>query len=159
MRKYANEHGLQSVHLEIMTYLSICNKYSNTIQLISDYLGQTKGSISQSVTLLEKNEYLLKKSDSNDKRITHIQLTAKGKDIADSFNKNLQSNLQSDEKLPPQFEKILKSLQLNNNSREFGLCKNCSHNQTISKTKFRCGLTMEILSKDDIEKICAEYTN
>ncbi len=58
MRKFATEEGLQLVHVEILQYLSVCNRYSDTTQTISEYLGQTKGSISQSLSNLEENGYI-----------------------------------------------------------------------------------------------------
>lgn len=52
---FAAEEGLQLVHVEILQYLSVCNRYSDTTQTISEYLGQTKGSIFQSLGHLEEN--------------------------------------------------------------------------------------------------------
>ena len=37
MRQFANEEGLQLVHVEIMQYLSVSNRYSDTTQAISEY--------------------------------------------------------------------------------------------------------------------------
>lgn len=157
MRRFANDNGLQPVHLEIITYLNLCNHYSNTVQAISDYLGQTKGSISQSVTLLEENSFIQKKQAESDKRVFHLQLTQKGKNLAKAFKENIQFDFPLDPETETTFEQALRSLQFKNNSRQFGICKSCSYNQILGKNKFRCGLTMESLSKDDIEKLCGEF--
>ena len=82
MRRFANEEGLQLVHVEIMQYLSVSNRYSDTTQAISEYLGQTKGSISQSLGLLEDQGFVKRTQDKIDKRIFHLSLTAKGSAVA-----------------------------------------------------------------------------
>ena len=68
MRQAANEEGVQLVHIEALQYLSICNQYSNTAQALSEYLGQTKGSISQSIKLMEKIGHIERKPCQKDKR-------------------------------------------------------------------------------------------
>lgn len=77
MRRYALEHGLQMVHLEVLSYLQRCNRYSNTTQALSDFLGQTKGSISQTVGFLEGEGYIKRVQDQNDKRVFHLELNAR----------------------------------------------------------------------------------
>ena len=57
MRQAASVEGFQLVNLEIMQYLSLCNGYSNTAQALSEYLGQTKGSISQSLKIMESSPH------------------------------------------------------------------------------------------------------
>ena len=46
--------GLQPVHLQALQYLARANRYSNTPQSLADYLGMTKGTVSQSVLLLAR---------------------------------------------------------------------------------------------------------
>lgn len=52
VRKAATAAGLQFIHAEILEYLGRCNRYSNTAQALTEYLGLTKGSVSQSLKLL-----------------------------------------------------------------------------------------------------------
>jgi DNA-binding MarR family transcriptional regulator len=47
-------HGLQPVQLEVLNYLSSCNRYSDTPMAVTEYLGQTKGTVSQTIKTLEK---------------------------------------------------------------------------------------------------------
>ena len=83
---------MQMVHVEIIQYLSSCNLYSNTAQALSEYLGQTKGSISQTISNLEKNGLLKKSQDRNDKRVYHLELTFKGKQLSERIHKYLNFN-------------------------------------------------------------------
>ena len=53
-RRRCAECGLQPVHLQVLDYLLICNQYSNTPAAVSKYLGMTRGTVSQTLLLLEK---------------------------------------------------------------------------------------------------------
>ncbi len=53
-RKKCTELGLQPVHFQVLNYLSRCNKYSNTPAAVANYLGMTRGTVSQSLIILEK---------------------------------------------------------------------------------------------------------
>jgi MarR family transcriptional regulator, negative regulator of the multidrug operon emrRAB len=155
MRKFAAEEGLQLVHVEILQYLSICNRYSDTTQAISDYLGQTKGSISQSLGLLEDSGFIKRTQDKADKRVFHLSLIAKGQSVT---NRMLQSiHLDGAESLEPQLKTLLASIQKKNGLVGFGTCKSCKHNQNPGKNNFVCGLTKESLSLSDLKKICKEH--
>ena len=52
-RKLGVGKGLQPVQMEALHYLSCCNRYSNTPVAVSDYLGLTKGTVSQTLGVLE----------------------------------------------------------------------------------------------------------
>ncbi len=160
MRNFANEHGLQLVHLEILQYLNSCNRYSNTVQALSDYLGQTKGSISQSVALLEGKDFISKMQSQNDKRVFHLNLTTKGKTLIKEFKELMSFDLPDEIEFSKVFEQVLRNLQKKNKHREFGLCKLCGFKEDLDDNRFHCGLTKEILVKLDADnKICAEYKN
>lgn len=157
LRRFAAEEKLQLVHVEIIQYLASCNRYSDTTQALSDYLGQTKGSISQSLDYLENESYLSRVQDIKDKRYFHLRLSSKGKLIAERLKTALDFH---DGKAPvsdPQLEKILSALQKKNDLKGFGICGSCKFNQKNIKGSFVCGLTKERLSTEDTEKICREH--
>ena len=52
-RQAGVEQGLQPVQVEVLHYLSICNKYSDTPMAVTEYLGLTKGTVSQTLKVLE----------------------------------------------------------------------------------------------------------
>jgi DNA-binding MarR family transcriptional regulator len=161
-RKKCTELGLQPVHLQVMDYLSRCNRYSDTPAALTKYLGMTRGTVSQTLLLLEKKGYIQKTADANDRRMIHLSLLADGDSILTKarpvelysqaskiFNSNNnQENL---------FVNALTALQKANKSQSFGLCRTCKHFTTI-QDGFMCGLTKEQLSQTDSEKICQEHT-
>ena len=155
MRRFAAEEGLQLVHVGILQYLSVCNRYSDTTQTISEYLGQTKGSISQSLGHLEENGFIKRTQDKIDKRIFHLALTAKGNSVTQRMHDSI--NLDGSEKLEPALKTLLTSIQKKNGLRGFDTCQSCKFNQNHGRNSFICGLTNEKLSFDDVKQICKEH--
>lgn len=155
MRKFAAEEGLQLVHIEILQYLSVCNRYSDTTQAISDYLGQTKGSISQSLGLLEESGFIKRTQDKTDKRVFHLSLLGKGLSVTSRMLESI--NLDGADNLAPQLKNLLASIQKKNGLKGFGLCMSCKFNENRGKNNFVCGLTKEKLSLDDVKRICKEH--
>ena len=161
-RKRCTELGLQPVHLQVMDYLSRCNRYSDTPAALTNYLGMTRGTVSQTLLLLAKKGYIKKIADVNDRRVVHLSLLVEGQTILDKarptdlysqasaiFNENdSQENI---------FVNALTALQKANKSQSFGLCKTCKY-FIIKSDGFVCGLTKEPLSQIDSEKICQEHT-
>ena len=163
-RKRCTELKLQMVHSQVLEYLSLCNKYSDTPAAIANYLGITRGTVSQSLIILEKRELIKKNQDHSDKRVFHIQLLPKGFNTlmkakpTDLFKKAAtileeNSSITGGEEV---FIEALTALQKANNSYSFGVCKTCK-NFTRKSKGFFCELTQENLSKSDSEKICQEH--
>jgi len=164
-RSVGAEFGLLPVQIEALHYLSICNRYSDTPMGVTDYLGQTKGSVSQSLIVLEKKGFLSKKMDSKDKRIIHMQVTKSGRQLlnkmipapiyVNAFN-NLTKNSQTD--IVKNLQALLKAIQTTNNLKSFGVCNSCRHNKVVDNVNGHlCNLTQEPLSSNDIQLICREH--
>lgn len=164
-RRRCAECGLQPVHLQVLDYLLICNQYSNTPAAVSKYLGMTRGTVSQTLLLLEKKGLISKTADTVDKRVVHLQISETGKaqlnqakplDLFQQASELLQQENNASE-CEAFFVQALSALQKANKSQSFGLCKTCKHfKQTAHGTV--CGLTKASLSKADSEKICQEHT-
>ena len=75
LRKSGHDLGLQPVHLEALHFLSICNRYSDTPMAVTDYLGATKGTVSQTLKVLETKGYLTKVVDVKDRRVQHLKVS------------------------------------------------------------------------------------
>lgn len=155
--------GLQPIQLEALHYLSRCNKYSDTPLAVADYLGQTKGSISQSLKVLENKGYLIKLVDLNDKRVNHLKLTRQGHELLETtipspLFRQLEQQLDSreTEQLNQTLEHLIENLLNLSPRKSFGICKNCRFNQQTPKGNY-CTLLEQPLGSSDIEKICKEY--
>jgi MarR family transcriptional regulator, negative regulator of the multidrug operon emrRAB len=163
-RKKCTQYGLQSVHLQVLDYLTRCNKYSDTPAAVTNYLGMTRGTVSQTLLLLEKKGFIKKTTDTSDRRVVHLSLLPEGKAILDKARPcelftqasgllNTNDLTRYDEALVT----VLTALQKSNNSHSFGLCKTCQYFTLIPNGNL-CGLTKEPLSEEDSEKICQEHT-
>lgn len=163
-RKRCTELKLQLVHFQFLEYFSLCNKYSDTPAAIANYLGMTRGTVSQTLIILEKRGFLKKTQDNKDKRVLHIQLLKKGlntlkKAKPTELFKKATAILDEDVSITSReevFVEALTALQKANNSHSFGMCKTCK-NFTRKSTGFFCELTQEKLSKSDSDKICQEH--
>ena len=163
-RKKCTELGLQPVHLQVLDYLSRCNRYSDTPAALTNYLGMTRGTVSQTLLLLEKKEFIKKTTDAIDRRKVHLNLLSDGSAIlkqartSDLFTQAAllfkEHDFIHNEEM---FMKALTALQKANKSQSFGLCKTCQYFTTTS-VGLNCGLTKEPLNQSDSEKICQEHT-
>jgi len=121
-RKKSKEHGLQAIHIQILNYLSICNKYSNTPTAISNYTGIARGPVSQTVIYMVKKGLIEKFSDIPDKRIVYLRMTPHGKDVfaqvkpATIFSQALLILEKNGCDSPEPFIQVLVALQKANNS-------------------------------------------
>ena len=157
VRYAANSEGIQPVHVEILQYLSICNRYSNTAQALSEYLGQTKGSISQSIKLLEKDGFIERRQCTEDKRVTRLYLSAKAKASAKRIGESLMPNLGEAREANDAVKALLMDWQLKNQHKGFGQCESCRFNRSLGNGKFQCGLTGEPLTRVEVKQICREH--
>lgn len=163
-RKKCTELGLQPVHFQVLNYLSRCNKFSDTPAAVANFLGMTRGTVSQSLIILEKKGFVLKTQDTIDKRVVHLRLLPEGEAIlkearpSDLFD-NATSILNGSDNPPSDanvFQQALTALQKANQSQSFGVCKTC-RNFRETETGFFCQLTQEKLSTVDSEQICQEH--
>ena len=163
VRTFGLKYGLQPVQIEALTYLTQCNRYSDTPQAVTEYLGLTKGTVSQSLKVLEQKSLLRKQQDKEDKRIVHLTPTAKGRKLIEQAipAKGLEQALamtgsRQIHELGNELRTTLRNLQHNNKRKTFASCHTCRFNEHHKEGYF-CGLTQEPLSESDIQLICREH--
>src|ERR1700681_4152671 len=78
LRKSGSDESLQPVHLQALIYLSKANRYSNTPQALADYLGLTKGTVSQTLLLLDRRGLVERFEDDIDRRVVRLRLSSAG---------------------------------------------------------------------------------
>ncbi|MCU7845646.1 MAG: MarR family winged helix-turn-helix transcriptional regulator [Candidatus Thiodiazotropha sp. (ex Monitilora ramsayi)] len=162
-REQGAHEGLLPVQLEALHYLFQCNRYSDTVQGVSEYLGQTKGTVSQTLKVLQSRELLEKKPDMKDRRLVHLKITRKGRRLLTNvvparFLVEALDGKQTGEvdQLADLLRSLLRDAQAARQMKTFGACKTCRFNESAG-SGYRCGLTGESLSKPDTERICREH--
>ncbi len=78
LRKRGAEYGLQPAHLQALGFFAQANRYSNTPAALTEYLGVTKGTASQTLLVLENLGLVKKTEDAQDRRVVRVELTRKG---------------------------------------------------------------------------------
>lgn len=163
-RRAGADHGLQPVHVQVLDYLARCNRYSDTPAALTAYLGTTKGTVSQSLLVLENRGLIKKVGDANDGRVIHLRLSAKGRRLLEALLppahwRDALNDIPQTERdgAGTVLEALLRALQRRNDGRTFGQCHTCAHLLHESAERFRCGLTQEPLSLDDTHQLCHEH--
>lgn len=162
-RQAAVAGGLLPVQWSILTYLRDANRYSNTPQALTDYLGLTKGTVSQSLKLLEAHGWITRQPDAHDRRIVRLAITDSGRqqldDSAEQDWRAAIAQLPAAERQAAEttLSGLLRNWQQSRSGRTFGVCQSCRH-FCLGQPEHRCGLTGEALSNDDSERICREHT-
>jgi DNA-binding MarR family transcriptional regulator len=164
MRHYGAAHRLQPIHLQALMYLKQANRYSNTPQALTEYLGLTKGTVSQSLLLLYRKGLVARYVDETDKRVVRLKLSATGKQLLKDMQlapvwQSATSNVS-----PARIKttvlvlmETLRNLQAMHGSKTFGVCNTCKHCIRESPRIFHCGLTGERLSVPETRQICRAH--
>lgn len=153
---------LQPIQLSALVYLARCNRYSNTPLAVTDYLGLTKGTVSQSLKALESKGLIVKTQNAEDKRSVHLELSEQARGLvaavvppaflADAAQRMGTSAVELEWLLSD----LLRNVQRNEDVPSFGLCNSCFYHQQVDGQPF-CGLTQEPLSHHEAELICWEH--
>lgn len=163
-RLSAHTAALQPVHLQALSYLSRCNRYSNTPAAVTAFLGTTKGTASQSLSVLERAGLIARRPDADDRRVTRLRLTRKGRDVLEEllplpeWEESMRA-LDGDATriCANTLESLLRARQASHGWRSFGVCRTCRHFLDEGGGAFRCGLTREPLQREDSQRICHEH--
>ncbi|MDQ0313744.1 MarR family winged helix-turn-helix transcriptional regulator [Amorphus orientalis] len=150
---------LNPAQLAALAYLSRANRFSRSPSQVAEYLGATRGTVSQTLKALERKGYVHETRSQSDKRSISYELTAAGADAAarrsplsvalgrleDSTAAELEDTLSA----------LLSSIIRANGGRPFGVCRTCRHFRRNAEGAF-CALLSVPLSASETEKICQE---
>lgn len=164
VRDDAARHSLLPIHLLVLSYLGRANRYSDLPIAIAEYFGLTRGTVSQTITVLERRGLLTKVADACHGRRVHLQLTPQATQLMQDtwiqrLDKALQTGPTDTQATEQALRGVLTQLQRLNHQRPFGVCHQCAHFQAGNKASpAHCGLTGEPLSGDQSKRICREWS-
>lgn len=152
---------LQPVQWQALRFLAVANRFSRTPSGLTAWLGQTKGSVSQTINALVRKGLVMRTGDAADRRVVRLALTDAGKHAVVSATPVAGEILAAlDEEDRAIFGKLIgKSLRnaiAARGGRAFGVCRDCAHFEAGQEGRNRCALLNEALSDDDGAKICIE---
>ena len=165
LRRVGAEHGLQVVHLQALVYLHRANRYSNTPQALAEFLNLTKGTVSQSLLLLDRRGLIERYEDELDRRVVRLRLSQLGEQVIAEAQMGAQWEEATREISANRIRNGVSALretlfmmQLDNGGRTFGVCHTCAYLQRESQRVYRCGLMGDRLSGPETRKICREHS-
>ena len=166
------EQGLNPAQWETLRYLARANRYSRSPTAIAEFLGTTKGTVSQTIRALEAKGYLRRSKDCSDGRAICLEVTDAGHTVlAQDPIKRLEQAVAA---LPPETSKamlaglgaLMGKLQDNCGGRAFGLCGECGHlregeeacgGKSADPRSNQCGLNGDPLNDADKAQICVNF--
>jgi DNA-binding MarR family transcriptional regulator len=158
------DHGLQPVQWQALRFLEVANRFSRTAKGLTAWLGQTKGSVSQTLIALEAKGLISRETDSADARVVRLNLTQAGRallaDGQTSLPQRMLGHLTNvDQLLFMGFVQTMLRTELSKSGgRPFGLCRDCRHfvRDDGSGGQYNCALLQVQLKELDSQKICIE---
>jgi DNA-binding MarR family transcriptional regulator len=161
--QFAN--GLNPAQWEALRFIAQANKYSRSPTALAEYLGATKGTVSQTLIALESKGLITRCKKTDDRRQVDLCLTEAGQAmlVKDPMQTLEQATLEVADELGIQMVKgltrLLHDLQTRNQINEFGVCQDCSLfcvNAQETATGV-CGNTGETIDAVEKGKICLNF--
>ncbi len=132
VREDAARHGLLPVHLQVLGYLAQANRYSDIPIAVAAYLGTTRGTVSQTLSVLERKGLIDRVADDRHGKRIHLTLTLAGEAVlAGSWPRRLEEALVATGvdalNVGDDLRRVLSILQRLNDRQAFGECRQCAH--------------------------------
>ncbi len=158
--------GLKPAQWEALRYIARANRFSRTPAALADYLGATRGTVSQTLIALEQKGHLTRSPSPRDGRAIDVTLTPRGRRLlADDPLNSLAADLAANDAdtltvLVGGLRAALHAHITRNGGRAFGACHTCRHFQRnytpTGRAPHHCALLDEPLSEGDSNAICCE---
>jgi len=159
-------HGLNPAQWEALRYLARANKYSTSPGVLAEWLGTTKGTVSQTLIALECKGLIRRVRCDADRRKVRLGLTEAGQELLrhdplhriESACRDLP--MAERETMIPALTALVEGLCKREEGGGFGMCGNCCHLMSLDGggcDGSRCGLTEEPLAPDELTQICVNF--
>jgi DNA-binding MarR family transcriptional regulator len=158
--------GLNPAQWEALRFLGRANRYSRSPSSLSDYLGTTKGTTSQTLRALESKGYVTRCRDCNDRRGVSLELTESGRTLLASDPmreiERAVGGLSGTcvDALAEGLSQVLDRIRSRCRQGVFGVCEQCSHLVLSGEAATtQCGLTGEALSNEESRQLCVNFSD
>lgn len=158
---------LNPAQWEALRFIARANRFSRTPAALAEYLGATRGTISQTLITLELKGHVTREPSERDRRSIDLGLTARGEQaLANDPLRELAAGLAASDTIRLEgvvatLRGALSALIMRNGGRSFGACHTCRHFRRgegrSARQPHRCGLLDEPLSDADSVAICVEH--
>lgn len=158
--------GLNPAQWEALRFVARANRFSRTPAALAEYLGSTRGTVSQTLIALEQKGHVTREQSARDRRSVTLGLTPIGERalnndpilaLAAEFAAGDPRKLNE---LVDTLRSVLQTIIARNGGRAFGACQKCRHFRKAAGPNRRqphyCSLLDEALSDADSRAICIE---
>lgn len=150
---------LNPTQLAALGYLAQANRFSRAPSHVADFLGTTRGTMSQTLKALERKGYISELRSETDKRYISYDLTAKGR-TATKLPNPLEDAISTtdyatNDALENALTSLLQTMLTANGGRAFGQCIECMHYRA-NTTSGHCNLLSVSLAVSETKQICHE---
>lgn len=155
----ARDGALNPAQFAALQYLARANRFSRAPSQVAEFLGTTRGTMSQTLKVLMKKGYIRERQSESDKRSISYELTEAGQALAtrrsaleDTIN-TLPDPVQTH--LGNRLSELLEHQLKENDGRAFGICKTCAHHRIRQDGPYCALLSLKLLPEEP-DQICHE---
>ena len=152
---------LTPTQMAVLEYLGRANRFSRAPSQVADFLGATRGTVSQTLKTLERKGLVQEQKSSEDKRRISYEITESGQAAiaGDSQIDAALAQLTATERAPLEagLRALLRQMIAQRGGRPFGLCRTCRYHDATSKGRAQCRLLDVALTAKEAGQICHEH--
>ena len=168
VRGLQHAYGLKPAQWSALRYLARANSRSRSPAVLADFLGSSRGTVSQTLIALERKNLISRRPDSRDGRATTLVVTDAGRRLAaedplaelEAALARLPQSTQAS--LAEALAALLKELRRHDGHRQFGACAPCRHFRRGALARAMggadcCGITGEAIQGSQADLLCREF--
>ncbi len=151
---------LTPTQMAALDYLSRANRFSRAPSQVADFLGATRGTVSQTLKTLERKGLVAEHKSKEDKRRIRYDITSSGQTALNGVSQlgSALAELDADQQqaLITGLHALLHQLVQTRGSRPFGLCRDCRYHDPSTPQGAFCRLLEVRLEAGEAAQICHE---
>ena len=162
--------GLTPAQWTALRYFSRANRFSRTVSGFAEFHATTRGTASQTVKILVKNGFLVRKRSEQDRRSVRFDLMEKSLTLLerDPFESLVAAagelSNTSRQVIGRGLDRMLRVLAERQGKKIFGMCPNCKYLRTGicctgNHTEYQCELHGEPLREPEIRQMCVNFVS
>ncbi|KGJ05354.1 transcriptional regulator, MarR family [Paracoccus halophilus] len=151
---------LNAVQVVALEYLANANRFSRSPSHVADYLGTTRGTMSQTLKSLEAKGLVSEERLADDRRSIRYRLTEAGRAALRAANADRCADTGMNDADQAMLERLLaRSLAdrvARTGTKMFGICRECRHHELRQNGQRYCHLLNVVLAEEEAEQLCHE---
>lgn len=152
---------LNAAQVVALDYLAHANRFSRSPSHVAEYLGTTRGTMSQTLKSLEAKGYATEERSPDDRRSIRYQVTEAGREALRVSNLDQLALTALPDADLASLERLLSHWLAHRVERTgakmFGICRHCRHHDLQPNGRRYCRLLRIELAREEAEQLCHEH--